>query len=209
MLARHCLALTLLAATASGGEFNQTLSLGDAAPAWSDLPGVDDRKHSLADVDPAALVVVAFTCNSCPVARDYEDRLMELARRYSGRATFIAVNVNTIPEDRLDRMQARAAERKFNFAYLYDESQQIARDFGASGTPEFFLLSAVSADAASSESQRKVLYMGALDNHSRPDQVTKQYLADAIEAALAGRPPPVGETYASGCRIRYARQRNP
>jgi peroxiredoxin len=201
------LAVSLLAARGECGEFNQVLNIGDPAPAWVDLPGTDGRTHSLADIPAAEFVVVVFTCNSCPVARDYEDRIMEFARRYAGRARVVAINVNTITEDRLDKMIERATVRKFNFTYLFDESQQIARQYGATGTPEFFLLSRASGGDGAAPPSRTILYMGAMDDHSMTTQVTKQYLVDALEAALAGGKPPVGETYAHGCRIRFARER--
>lgn len=201
------LAASLFADWGESGEFNQVLNIGDPAPAWVDLPGTDGRTHSLADVPPGEFVVVVFTCNSCPVARDYEERIMEFTRRYAGRARVTAINVNTIPEDRLDKMIERATARKFNFTYLFDESQQIARRYGATGTPEFFLLSRAAQGEGSTAPVRTILYMGAMDDHSLRTQVTKQYLVDALEAALAGKPPPLGETYAHGCRIRFARER--
>ncbi len=204
-----CLLWLAAATAARGGEFNQTLSIGDVAPAWKDLPGVDGKPHALADLPADQFVVVAFTCNSCPIARDYEDRIMDLARKSDGAARFVAINVNTIPEDRLDQMQARAAERKFNFAYLYDETQQIARTYGATGTPEFFLLSRVHGDSEPTgiAGERTVLYMGSLDNDTNPAKADKHYLADAITAAKTGAKPAVQETFANGCRIRFARTR--
>ncbi len=201
------LTIFLVASGGESGEYNQVLNIGDPAPAWVDLPGTDGRTHSLADLPPEEFVVVVFTCNSCPVARDYEDRIMEFTRRYAGRARMVAINVNTIAEDRLDKMIERAAARKFNFPYLFDESQQIARRYGATGTPEFFLLSRASEGDGAAAPSRTILYMGAMDDHSMTTQVTKQYLVDALEAALAGKQPPVGETYAHGCRIRFARER--
>ena len=201
------LAASLFANRGESGEFNQVLSIGDPAPAWVDLPGTDGRTHSLADLPAEEFVVVVFTCNSCPVARDYEERIMEFTRRYAGRARVTAINVNTIAEDRLDKMIERATERKFNFTYLFDESQQIARRYGATGTPEFFLLSPASGGERSTAPVRTILYMGAMDDNSMATQVTKQYLVDALEAALAGKQPPVRETYAHGCRIRFARER--
>lgn len=201
------LTILLVATGGKSGEYNQVLNIGDPAPAWVDLPGTDGRTHSLADLPSEEFVVVVFTCNSCPVARDYEDRIMEFTRRYAGRASMVAINVNTIAEDRLDKMIERATAREFNFPYLFDESQQIARRYGATGTPEFFLLSRASGGDGAATSARTILYMGAMDDHSTTTQVTKQYLVDALEAALAGKQPPVGETYAHGCRIRFARER--
>lgn len=182
---------------AQGGEFNKTLSIGDTAPAWNDLPGVDGERHSLADLPETKTVVVVFTCNSCPVAVKYEQRIIELAKRHADDVAVVAINVNRVEEDSLPKMKERAEQEQFPFAYLYDESQQIAKDFGATGTPEFFLLTP----------ERKVAYMGAMDDHDNPDKVTKHHLEDALQAVLSGRQPEVGETYAQGCRIRFARER--
>ena len=94
-------------------------------------------------------------------------------------------------------MKKRASEKKFPFPYLYDESQRVARDYGAVFTPEFFVLN----------KDRRVVYMGAMDDNTQPDKVTQQYLQDAVEAALKGTAPETTETPAVGCRIRYARRR--
>src|SRR3954464_15497686 len=108
---RTCFALCLLPALAAAGEFNKTLSVGDPAPAWTDLPGTDGQKHSLAD-HAGKVVVLVFTCNSCPVAEAYEDRIAGFATKYKDRVAVVAVNVNTIPEDRLDAMKKRADKKK-------------------------------------------------------------------------------------------------
>lgn len=189
-----------LAATASAGEFNPVLSVGDAAPAWVDLPGTDGQTHSLADLKDRPVVVLVFTCNSCPVAVDYEDRIIGLAKKYAGpdgQVALVAVNVNTIEADRLPKMTERAREKGFPFPYLYDGSQKLAKLYGASYTPEFFVLDA----------GRKVVYMGAMDDKSQPGAATVNYLERAVEAALKGEKPAVAETLARGCRIRFERRR--
>jgi peroxiredoxin len=189
-----------LAATASAGEFNPVLSVGDAAPAWVDLPGTDGQTHSLADLKDRPVVVLVFNCNSCPVAVDYEDRIIGLAKKYAGpdgQVALVAVNVNTIEADRLPKMTERAREKGFPFPYLYDGSQKLAKLYGASYTPEFFVLDA----------GRKVVYMGAMDDKSQPGAATVNYLERAVEAALKGEKPAVAETLARGCRIRFERRR--
>ena len=192
-----CLLLGLMSTTTCGGEFNSVLKIGDAAPAWKDLPGTDGKTHSLADLAKVPVVVVVFTCNSCPVARDYEDRTIALATKYADRVAFVAINVNRIPEDSLENMLERATEKQFPYAYLFDESQQIAKDFGATFTPEFFVLDA----------ERKVVYMGGMDDSSSAQLVMRQDLVTAIEAVLKGEAPKIQETLSRGCRIRYARSR--
>ncbi|MBX7103229.1 MAG: thioredoxin family protein [Gemmataceae bacterium] len=195
---RGFIVLLCLAATVTAGQFNKALSIGDAAPAWADLPGVDGKKHSLAGLKDKSVVVVFFTCNSCPAAVAYEDRIIALVKKHGenrGKVAFVGINVNTVEADRLDKMIDRAKARGFNFPYLYDESQKIARDYGASYTPEFFVLGP----------DRRVAYMGAMDDKSPPVGATKNFLDDAIEATLAGRKPEVPESLARGCMIRFAR----
>jgi len=190
--------LLALGTTAHAGEYNPVLSIGDQAPAWSDLPGIDGKTHSLADLKQSKAVVLVFTCNSCPYAVDYETRIIALAKQFAAHGVaVVAVNVNKVPEDRFDEMKARAKSQGFNFPYLYDETQQIARDFGATYTPEFFVLDA----------QRKIAYMGALDDSPAADKVQQQYVATALTALLDGQQPKVKETVAMGCRIRLERKR--
>lgn len=194
-------ALTLIFSTpAHAGKYNAVLSPGDTAPEWKDLEGVDGRKHSSAELADKDVVVVVFTCNSCPVATDYEDRILAFSRKYAGtdkKVGLVAINVNRVPEDRLPKMKERAESRGFDFPYLYDESQKIGKDFGAAFTPEFFVL----------DRQRRVVYMGGMDDSSNPAEVKQNFLGAAVEAALAGKAPEVAEAPAIGCRVRYARER--
>jgi peroxiredoxin len=188
-----------LAASLPAGEYNKTLSVGDAAPTWKDLPGVDGKTHSLADLKDKEVVVVVFTCNSCPVAEAYEDRILAMAKKFGadGKVAVVAINVNNLPEDSLPKMKERAREKSFSFPYLFDKSQKIAREYGATYTPEFFVLN----------KERKVVYMGAMDDKIKPADVKMTYLDPAIEAALAGKKPAIGETLAHGCRIPYKGER--
>jgi peroxiredoxin len=192
---RTCLALCLLPVVAAAGEFIKTLSVGDAAPAWKDLPGTDGKTHSLAD-HAGKVVVLVFTCNSCPVAQEYEDRIVAFAKKYKDQVVVVAINVNTIPEDRLDAMKKRATAKKFPFEYLYDETQKLGRDYGAMYTPEFFVLT----------KDRKVAYMGAMDDKTKADEVKEKYVEAAVDAVLRGEKPAKAETVAHGCLIRYKRR---
>ncbi len=200
MVCRLCgLFLLLLATSAFAGEYNAVLSPGDAAPSWRELPGVDGRRYSLADFQDKKVVVVVFTCNTCPIAVDYEDRIIDFAQRNADKVAVVAINVGQGAGESLDAMRQRAEQKKFPFPYLSDETQQIGRDYGAGATPEFFVLSP----------ERKIVYMGAMDDNSDATKVKVRYLDDAVAAALAGKTPATQETYAHGCRIRYARQRRP
>jgi peroxiredoxin len=151
--------------------------IGAPAPAWENLTGTDDKQHSLKDLADAKAVAVVFTCNTCPVAVAYEE----------------AINVNNNDENKLPAMQTRAEEKGFNFAYLYDPSQQIARDYGATVTPHAYLLDA----------QRTIVYEGAIDDNKDASAATEHYLREAIDATLAGQAPPTASTEQFGCGIAY------
>lgn len=198
---RSLLLAFAFASASQAGEFNKVLKVGDAAPEWTDLPGTDGKKHSLADIEDKDAVVVAFTCNSCPFAVEYEDRIVAFAKKHAGESSkvaFVAINVNTIKEDGLPEMTKRAEKKKFPFAYLFDESQGIAKKYGANYTPEFFVLG----------KDRKVAYMGAFDDTSKAADVKVHYLADALAATLDGKPATKGETLARGCKIRFNRAKD-
>jgi peroxiredoxin len=188
--------VALAATSAVAGEHNPKLNIGDAAPPWRELPGTDGKLHSLADLKEKQLVVVVFTCNSCPVAVDYEDRIIEFAKQHAEDVAVVAINVNRGPEDSLEKMQERAAAKGFPYPYLSDSSQKIGQDYGASGTPEFFVLSP----------SRKIVYMGAMDDSADLKLKKVDYLEPAVQAALAGKTPEIAETYATGCSIRYVRK---
>ncbi len=185
----------VLASFAAGGEHNEVLKIGDVAPAWNDLLGTDGNKHALAELKDKKIVVVFFTCNSCPVAKDYEDRIIELANRNKDVA-FVAINVNRVADDSLEKMTERAKSKQYPYPYLYDETQQIAKQYGANFTPEFFVL----------DQDRKIAYMGCLDDSTVAKQVKRTYVDNAIQSVLSGKTPEVTETLARGCRIRYARE---
>ena len=191
--------LLCCAGLAVAGEYNAVLSIGDKAPAWEGLPDVNGRTNSLEGLRDKKLVVVAFTCNSCPYAVDYEDRMIELARKLEqdGDAALVAINVNRVPEDLPPAMKERAEEKGFNFPYLFDESQEIARKYGAMRTPEFFLL----------DKDRRVVYMGAMDDNPDASKVQTKYLEEAIAAVRAGKPVKPAETPPIGCAVRFVRSR--
>lgn len=199
-LAAGVVACSLLAVASAlpllAGEYNAALDIGDQAPRWSDLEGVDGKQHSWDQVADAKCVVVAFTCNSCPYARDVEDRLIELTKQFPAPdVKLVAINVNLVADDLLPAMKERAEQKGYPFPYLHDPAQQIAKDFGAIKTPEFFVL----------DGTGKVVYMGALDDSPDGKSVGKRYVADAIAAVLAGQMPKTTETVPIGCRVRYSR----
>lgn len=193
-----CVVSWLGIACAAAGEFNEVLSIGDRAPNWTYLPGVDGKAHSFSEYADRDVLVLVFTCASCPTAVDYEDRINALAKSAAARkVAVVAISVNHVDADKLPALTKRAKEKGFAFPYLYDVTQQMARDHGAIFTPEFFVF----------DRDRKLVYMGAMDDSTDPAAVKVRYVEDAVAAALKGERPAVTETIARGCRIRYARER--
>jgi peroxiredoxin len=191
-------ATLFLADRGFAGEFNPTRNVGDDAPGWSELTGVDDQQHAMADLKESDVVIVVFTCNSCPYAVDVEDRLNDLVKKYAEqKVSLVAINVHLQEEELLPAMKQRTEQKQFGFIYLHDATQRTARDYGATRTPEFFVLN----------KERKIIYMGALDDSPDGKNVTKRYVESAVDAALAEKLPELGETIAIGCGIRFKRER--
>ena len=191
-------AIASLNCRGDAGEYNEVLSIGDVAPNWTDLPGTDGKKHSLADYKSREAVVIVFTCASCPTAVDYEDRINDLAKKYggeSGKAAVIAVCVNRVKGDTLPELTERAKQREFAFDYLYDESQDVARAYAAACTPDFYVFDA----------QLRCVYRGRLDDstpgNGRP--VSGADLRAALDSVLAGRAVSVAQLPSYGCSIKF------
>jgi peroxiredoxin len=199
-MARFTVAWALALCLVAGANAKNTkLHIGDPAPVWQNLPGVDGKTHSLSDLKDKDVVVVVFTCNHCPVAVAYQDRIIDFARKYAGpdsKTALVAINVNNIAADILPKMVERAQEKSFNFPYLYDETQQIGHAYGASVTPEFFVL----------DRDRKVVYMGAMDDNRHADRVSVNYLEPAVQAAQKGEKPTQTESKPVGCSIKYGQR---
>jgi peroxiredoxin len=193
------LAGVVLASPTLAGEFNKTVSIGDAAPTWSNLPGTDGKKHSLADLKDKDVVVVAITCNHCPVATKYEDRLIAFAKKYADKkVALVAINVSHEDEDKFPAMKERAKEKGFPFPYLQDESQKIGKALGATVTPEIFVLN----------KERKIVYMGRVDDSWQfPAKVKQKYLEDAVNALLESKKIAKTETSPYGCSVIYKEEK--
>jgi peroxiredoxin len=191
-MVRFGLALACAVMISVGSAYG--LDLGQAAPDWSNLPGTDGKGHSLADLKEAKAVVVAFTCNHCPVAVAYEDRFIAFSKEYEKKGVaFVAISVNKGESDRLPAMVERAKEKDFPFPYLYDETQKIGHAFGAEKTPHLFVL----------DKDRKLAYVGSFDDKMAADKVETHFVKDAVDAILAGKKPAVSTHPAHGCGIRY------
>lgn len=173
------------------------LETGDEAITF-ELPGTDGETHSLADYRSKAAVAVIFTCNHCPYARAWEDRIVSIQDDYADRGVqVLAINANDAgkyPDDGFPQMRQRAEEKRFSFPYLRDESQEVAAAYGAERTPEVFLF----------DGDRRLVYHGAVDdNYDDPNAVREHYLRDAIEAVLSGEEPGTPETPPVGCTIKW------
>lgn len=175
-------------------KFNRVMDIGKPAPAWKELPGVDGKEHSLDDLKKAKAVVVVFTCNHCPVAQSYEERLIKLAKESRKKGVeLVAISVSRYEADSLEAMKKRSAEMKYPFAYLHDSTQMIGKKYGALWTPSVFLL----------DGKRRVVYMGGVDDSMYAEKAERRFLKDAIDAVLAGKPVEITETKPVGCPIDY------
>lgn len=171
--------------------------IGDTARDFS-LKNVNGKMVSLAGIKDAKGYIVIFTCNHCPYAIAYEDRIIALHKKYAKLGyPVVAINPNdkdVQPADSYDNMKKRAKSKKFPFVYLYDDTQEIARAYGATRTPHVFLL----------DKNRVVRYIGAIDdNHEDAEAVKTRYLEDAIDALAAGKEVATKETKALGCTIKW------
>jgi len=199
MNARIKLLALLVAFATSSALMAQGYAVGDAATDFS-LKNVDGKKVSLADYKQAKGFIVVFTCNHCPYAVAYEDRIIALDKKYKPLGyPVIAINPNdpaAQPKDSYEAMQARAKEKAFTFPYLFDDGQTIYPQYGAEKTPHVFVLKKTG-------NKQVVKYIGAIDNNYRnAAEATEHYVADAVDALLAGKEPVVSKTVAIGCSIK-------
>ncbi len=161
------------------------------------MAGVDGQKHSLDDYyKKAKVLVIAFMCNQCPVSQLYEDRFIHFMKEYKTRnVVLVAISCSLLPPDRLEKMKERADKRQFNFDYLSDPTQQTGKDYGATVTPQVFVL----------DQHRNIAYMGRFDDNIEPDKVQREYVQSAVRAVLSGKRPDPSETRATGCGIEYGK----
>lgn len=200
--------LLLMAVTTRAAEPQiEPLALGASAPEFT-LPGVDGRNWSLADFGGAKVLAVVFTCNHCPTAQAYEERLKKVVVDYKDKGlALVAISPNDPKSVRLDElgytdlsdsfeeMKIRAKDSAFNFPYLYDgETESVARAYGPIATPHVFLFDA----------SRKLRYTGRIDDAERESLVKQRDLRAAIDALLAGGDPPVAQTKSFGCSVKWA-----
>ncbi len=174
--------------------------VGDIAADFR-LKNVNNEMYSLADAKNAKGFIILFTCNHCPFTKLYEDRVMALHQKYASKGyPIVAINPNDTAQqsdDSFDKMQARAAQKHYPFVYLHDETQQVATAYGASRTPQVWLLVKVGE-------RLKVAYIGGIDNCPEDiNKVTEKYVEKALDELLAGRKVSRDYTKAVGCTIKW------
>jgi len=194
----------------SASEKVETLRIGQQAPDFN-LTGVDGRSYRLADFADADVLVIIFTCNHCPTAQAYEERIIKLAADYKNKSVaLVAISANDPKAVRLDElgysdmsdsfeeMKTRAKDMKFNFPYLYDgDNQKVSLAYGPTRTPHVFIF----------DRQRILRYVGRFDNSEKARLVKSEDARNAIEALLNGKKVAVEETRTIGCSVKWAGMR--
>lgn len=175
-------------------------TVGDAARDFK-LKNVDGKMVSLADYTKAKGYIVVFTCNHCPFSQAYEQRIIALHNKYAAKGCpVVAINSNDkdrSPEDSYEQMVIRSKEKKYPFVYLYDETQEIAKAYGATRTPHVFLLNKTAKG-------NTVSYIGAIDDNSEePSAVKEKHVENAVDAMISGKPVATASTKAIGCTIKW------
>lgn len=184
---------------ASMGIYAQGYQIGDEAKDFK-LKNIDGKQISLADYENAKGFVVIFTCNHCPYAVAYEDRIIDFDKKYKKMGfPVIAINPNdptVVPGDSFEGMKKRSMEKGFTFPYLFDAKQEVFKEFGATKTPHVYILS-------KDGSKLTVEYIGTIDNNYKDaSMVSKRYMEDVVNALMKGDKPSVTTTKAIGCSIK-------
>lgn len=175
----------------------KTLSIGSPLPSFH-LPSVDGKFYSNDSFANKQALIIIFSCNHCPYVQAYENRIISIQKDYAEKGVLvIAINSNDAskyPEDSFDEMKKRAVLKNFNFPYLRDEDQLIARAFDAAHTPEIFLFN----------SERKLAYHGKIDDNWQDEKkVNTNYLRNALDELLARKEISIPETFSIGCTIKW------
>jgi len=168
--------------------------VGDTASDFK-LKNVDGRIVSLSDYQDAKGYIVIFDCNTCPYSKAYNQRIMNLNEKYLSKGfPVIAINSNDGGGDSFDDMVRIAKKKNYKFPYVFDETQKVAKAYGATNTPHVFVLT----------KELKVAYIGAIDDNARnAEAASKHYVQDAVDALLTNKPVPITKTKAIGCGIRW------
>jgi peroxiredoxin len=188
--------LMIIKVASAGGPYKA----GDFADDFT-LKNITGSEVSLSSIKDAKGFIVVFMCNTCPMVKAYENRIIDLNKKFSARGyPVIAINgndKNVSPGDSYEEMQKLAKSKGYEFQYLYDESQQVTRTFGATNTPHVYVLSR-------NNGKLKVEYVGAIDNNSDDaSKADKKYVEDAVNALLSGDKIAITQTKAIGCGIKW------
>ena len=175
----------------------ETLKLGSKLPDFN-LPSTDGKNYSVDSFADKKALIVIFSCNHCPYVIAYEERMKQIQEDYSLKGVaIVAINSNDdkeYPDDSFENMKKRADEKNFNFPYLRDESQEIAKAFDATHTPEIFLF----------DEKRELAFHGKIDdNWQEPEKAKSKYLREALDELLEGKEISVPETFTIGCTIKW------
>lgn len=178
---------------------NAGLKPGDDATGFT-LQSVDGKSVSLADYKDQSGVILVFTCNPCPFAKAYEQRIIKLHNTYSDMGfPVVAINPNDVemsPDDTMEQMKARARDKDYPFVYLKDETQEVYKSYGATKTPHIYLLK-------KHGDKFKVAYVGAIDDNAMEEaSVSNKYVESAIAALMSDSKPQPATTTAIGCTIK-------
>jgi peroxiredoxin len=172
------------------------LKIGSKLPEFN-LRATDGKFYSQKSFGNKELLIVIFSCNHCPYVQAYENRIKQIQTDYEKHLGIMAISSNyaeKYPEDSFEKMKMRAEQNNFNFPYLYDETQEIAKAFGASHTPEIFLF----------DKNRELAFHGKIDDYWQDESNVKtKYLRNALDEILSGKKISVPETFTIGCTIKW------
>lgn len=191
--------IAILFINASGDKFG--MNVGDYASDFK-LENIDGKQVSLGDYKDNKGFIVVFTCNTCPYAKMYEQRIMDLDKKYASKGfPVIAINPNDVeqqPGDSMSEMQKRAKDKGYSFPYLRDDSQQVANSYGATKTPHVYVLN------EEASGKYRIEFIGAIDDSPRDaSDVEKTFVEDAVNALLSNNKPEVTTARAIGCTIKW------
>jgi peroxiredoxin len=192
-------AVAAISIPALAGKYNKVVSVGEKAPTFSGLPAVykgEDTSISLPDIKEDVVVLV-FLARHCPVVVAYEDRIIEFTNEFKDKSVrVVGIAVSSQSQDKIPGIKEYMKEHNSNYVYGYDETQAVGKAYGATNTPQFFVL----------DKERKIRYTGSLDDNQQEGKVSKHYLSDAVNAVLKGETPATEETRPVGCGISYSKK---
>jgi len=203
---KYLLVIFLFGTLLNAQENHKSLPIGAAAPDFN-LPGIDGNNYALSSFSKANILVIIFTANHCPTAQAYEDRIIKLTNDYKDNNVQVVCISSNSPQalrldemgysdlgDKIEDMKIRAADKGFNFPYLYDgDNQTVAEKYGPQATPHVFIF----------DKERKLRYNGRIDDSEKFQKVTVSDARNALDALLGGKQVPVEQTKTFGCSLKW------